>query len=434
MPNWKKVVVSGSDALLNSVTASFTGSLTGALIGTASWATNAINAQTSSVTEATATVRNTNNATFYPTFVDSNNSTKAFELLYTSNLITFNPGTSTFGAFNISGSSIFAISGFTGSLQGTASWAVSASQAITASVATSASYALSASYATQALSSSYALTASFALNGGGGAAFPYTGSAIISGSLVITGSFDVGVPGANNPRITSDGTLNRGDGISVDWINKQLVDSSTVTSVDWESRILNDTSAVTSLAWNDRIIYDTSGNQSIDWESRRLLDATATRAMDYNSRVLIYPDGTSTALDYGTQNQISMSGSILVTGSLTVTGSTVITGSVRGNVTALTITSNTASVNLSSGNFFTLNLVGGANTHINPTNINPGQTANIRISQSAAGTGTVSFPSFVDQPSGSLYTGSQVANAVDIISLVTFDSNLVYVSSVRNLV
>jgi len=48
MPNWRKVVVSGSDAILNSVTASFTGSLTGTLIGTASWASSASNALTSS--------------------------------------------------------------------------------------------------------------------------------------------------------------------------------------------------------------------------------------------------------------------------------------------------------------------------------------------------------------------------------------------------
>jgi hypothetical protein len=141
---------------------------------------------------------------------------------------------------------------------------------------------------------------------------------------------------------------------------------------------------------------------------------------------------SSNITDSGTL--VTINSDTQITGSLIVTGSTFITGSVRGNVTALTITSNTASVNLSSDNFFTLNLVGGANTHINPTNINPGQAANIRISQSAAGTGTVSFPSFVDQPSGSLYTGSQIANAMDIISLVTFDSNLVFVSSVRNLV
>jgi hypothetical protein len=44
--------------------------------------------------------------------------------------------------------------------------------------------------ATSAISSSYALTASFALNGGGGAAFPFTGDAQINGSLGVTGSFN----------------------------------------------------------------------------------------------------------------------------------------------------------------------------------------------------------------------------------------------------
>jgi hypothetical protein len=51
MPNWKKVIVSGSEAALsslnvtNSVTASiFSGSFTGSLAGTASWANNAISA------------------------------------------------------------------------------------------------------------------------------------------------------------------------------------------------------------------------------------------------------------------------------------------------------------------------------------------------------------------------------------------------------
>ena len=169
MPNWKKVVVSGSDAVLNSVTASFTGSLTGALIGTASWATNATTATTATdaTTALTAStvivIRETTNATYFPTFVDSNNGTKAAESVYTTAAYNFNPGTNTLIVPNISSTSI------TGSLRGTAS------------------------YATQALSASYAP--------GGGAAFPFTGSATITGSLVITGSFDVGVPGVNNPRI-----------------------------------------------------------------------------------------------------------------------------------------------------------------------------------------------------------------------------------------
>jgi hypothetical protein len=69
------------------------------------------------------------------------------------------------GSLTISGSiimtgSINTAGGYTGSLFGTAS---------------------------QAISSSYALSASYAPGGGGGAAFPYTGSATISGSLGVTG-------------------------------------------------------------------------------------------------------------------------------------------------------------------------------------------------------------------------------------------------------
>jgi len=112
----------------------------------------------------------------------------------------------------------------------------------------------------------------------------------------------------------------------------------------------------------------------------------------------------------------------------------VVTGSLRGQVSALTISSNTASVDLSTNNFFTLSLVNGANTHINPTNINPGQTVNILVTQGSAGTGTVTFPSSVKQPSGSFYTGSAVANAVDIVTMIAFDSTNVYVSSVRNMI
>jgi trimeric autotransporter adhesin len=77
------------------------------------------------------------------------------------------------GSLTVTGS-VIATSGFTGSLFGTASYATNA---------------VSSSFTTTA---SYALTASFALNGGGGAAFPYTGSALITGSLGITGSLSNG--------------------------------------------------------------------------------------------------------------------------------------------------------------------------------------------------------------------------------------------------
>ena len=58
--------------------------------------------------------------------------------------------------------------------------------------ATTATTATTASYVLQAVSSSFATTASYALNaGGGGSSFPFTGSAIISGSLAVTGSLTV---------------------------------------------------------------------------------------------------------------------------------------------------------------------------------------------------------------------------------------------------
>ena len=45
MPSWKKIITSGSSALLLNVTASsFTGSFTGSFLGTGSYATNALSA------------------------------------------------------------------------------------------------------------------------------------------------------------------------------------------------------------------------------------------------------------------------------------------------------------------------------------------------------------------------------------------------------
>ena len=119
---------------------------------------------------------------------------------------------------------------------------------------------------------------------------------------------------------------------------------------------------------------------------------------------------------------------------VSINSATEITGSLRGQVSALSISGNTASVNLSTNNFFTLTLANGTGTNINPTNINPGQTVNILVTQGSLGTGTVTFPSLVKQSSGSLYTGSAAANAIDIVTMIAFDSANVYVSSVRNMI
>ena len=121
------------------------------------------------------------------------------------------------------------------------------------------------------------------------------------------------------------------------------------------------------------------------------------------------------------------------TGSAVITGSLTITGSSFGNVVSGGITSNTASIDLRAGNYFTCSLANQAaasTTHFNITNPLPGTTAVIRVTTKV--NVSASFSSNVRQTSGSRY---QPTNAVsdDIISIVALDSTNVFVTSVRNL-
>jgi len=108
-----------------------------------------------------------------------------------------------------------------------------------------------------------------------------------------------------------------------------------------------------------------------------------------------------------------------------------VSGSLRGVVKSLTIASSTASLSMSGSNFYTLQLVPGANTYVNPTHILPGQTVSLQVN--TTGSGTVSFPSTVKQPSGSSYTPT-TSTGVDILTLLTFDSTNVYLANVKNLI
>ena len=231
---------------------------------TASWANNALTASiadvaTNALTSSTiVAIRESTNAVYYPTFVDSNNAVKAAENVYTNRDFVFNPGTTTFAAPIISASLRFAGS-LTGSLLGTASYAIQA---------------LSASWAPSVASNP----------------FPYTGSAIISGSLAITGSIQVGVPGVNLPAIDSSvGTLSRGTQAKVDWVNGYLYDSDGTVTVDWESGLFNDQGGNSSIDANSRFLYDSAGTVASDWESRRLFDLAGARSADFDARYLIYP-------------------------------------------------------------------------------------------------------------------------------------------------
>lgn len=116
-----------------------------------------------------------------------------------------------------------------------------------------------------------------------------------------------------------------------------------------------------------------------------------------------------------TDGRVTFTTPIIATNSLTITGS------VYGNVSASTITSQTASIDLSVSNYFTLTLSGS--TRINVTNPQPGVTATLVINTSTSP--SASFSSNVKQPSGSLYVASPSGN-IDIISFTAVDSTTVY--------
>jgi hypothetical protein len=189
-----------------SFSGSFNGNFTGSLLGTSSNSVSSSYALTSSLPLLGVTTASATNTTI--TFTKGDGTT-------------FDVTVSQSGSVATASYALFAEQALSSSYAGTASVllgsVVSSSYADTASIATSASYAATASYVVNALtasyvvtaqtasyvlnavsssfastssiaiSSSYALTASFALNGGGGAAFPFTGSAVITGSLNVIG-------------------------------------------------------------------------------------------------------------------------------------------------------------------------------------------------------------------------------------------------------
>ena len=127
-------------------------------------------------------------------------------------------------------------------------------------------------------------------------------------------------------------------------------------------------------------------------------------------------------------------GDTSLNGNLTISGSAITTGSVRGNVVTQTITSNTASFDFNTANFFELTLVSGSTTRIQATNVRPGQTVSLKITQASVVGGNVTFSPQFDFPSISPYTATQSGSAVDVLTFVTFnDTGSIYSAAVNNL-
>lgn len=110
------------------------------------------------------------------------------------------------------------------------------------------------------------------------------------------------------------------------------------------------------------------------------------------------------------------------TGSAVITGSLTVTGSVQTNIFAVSVASDTASIDLNQGGAFTVTLGSSVITFFNITNPSPGRTVNIIVTTGTAS--TASFSSNVKQPTGSLYTPSSGSGKIDILSGLADGTNL----------
>lgn len=131
---------------------------------------------------------------------------------------------------------------------------------------------------------------------------------------------------------------------------------------------------------------------------------------------------------------VSSSAQITSLTNVTISGSTIISGSTAGNIVALSIASNTASLNASAGSFYTLLLVSGSTTRVEPTGVVGGRTFTLRVKQASVASGSVVFSSAFKFPTGSAYTATSTANAEDILSFITFDTGSIYAVSTKQMV
>jgi hypothetical protein len=141
---------------------------------------------------------------------------------------------------------------------------------------------------------------------------------------------------------------------------------------------------------------------------------------------------TSSLLAY-TASQNNLNATLATTGSNTFVGNEIVSGSLRGGVITLSVSSQTASMNCSLGNFFILNLPTASTTYLNPTNVQPGQSIQLLVTQGST-TGSLNYPSTILFATGSDYSASIYTNSKDILSFLAMDATNLYGVSVKNFV
>jgi len=109
-------------------------------------------------------------------------------------------------------------------------------------------------------------------------------------------------------------------------------------------------------------------------------------------------------------------------------------GRITSGLQGANINNNTASFQMQGPQMAVVDLPSSGDTHFELGSPNDGQVFNVLVKQ--GGSGTVSLPSNVKQPSGNAYTASSGAGSRDILTFATYDTNTtneIYLVNVNNL-
>ena len=333
----------------------------------------------------------------------------------------------------------------------------------TGSFATTASFNSYTSSNDQKVNSLISATGSYATTGSN----TFIGNQTLTGSLFISGNINmvngadlvthhVRAAGSNGLELqTSAGTnivqMGAGGGTQaafVGAVSANSISASTInglgdplafsTSVDSRLDSLETTTASLNTSVSNLNTFSSStlvSLSNLNTTTASLLIETSNLEAFTSSQALLNTTFATTGSNSFNGNQ-TITGSLILSSSaaveLNVVGAAIFTGSVRGNVVPLSITSNTASMDLNLGNYFTLTLADTATTHISASNVQPGTSATLVITTGTNSSASLS-PALL-QPTGSAYVATNGSAKKDVLSFVTIDSTNMFVVSTKNMI
>jgi len=273
------------------------------------------------------------------------------------------------------------------------------------------------------------------INNTGGIAIQLTGSLQLTGSNsnTINGQTTINVAGGNGLTINGGGLLAQGTIVSQDNIYALGATAPNIFVAANTSGTGSQYPGNTVIVAPELYPTDIYGGFSINNSAGSTLGGmiTQTYSNEYGSTNTFMVIGGGAY--NGSDTSIAFpNAAVEIWKPTTIKSGLVVTGSVKQNVVPVTIASSTASLDLSTGTYFTLTLANNTTTHIKPTNVAAGVSATVVIT-----TGTNSSASLAPtmlQPSGLQYTASLGSSKTDILSLVSINTTNTYVVSTKNLV